>query len=56
MKEKIILSKKQKIILLLILKAGEMTKDQAKQIIKPFELNLNIDEAKEFLKKIENEI
>jgi hypothetical protein len=55
MKDKIILSKKQKIIMLQILKANEMTKEQAKQIIRPFENHMTIEDAKEFLRKIESE-
>jgi hypothetical protein len=54
--EKIILSKELKILLLKILKSGELTFNEAKAIIKPFENHLSIDEAKEFLKKLENEI
>jgi hypothetical protein len=55
MKDKIILSKQQKIIILQILKANEMTKEQAKQIIRPFETHMTIEEAKEFRKKLDAE-
>ncbi len=56
MKNKIVLSKKEKILLIGILKTGEMTKEQAKEIIKPFENHLTIEDAKKFLSKIETEI
>lgn len=54
--EKIILLKEQKILLIEILKAGEMTKEQAKEIIKPFENHLTIAEAKEFMQRLDDEV
>ncbi len=53
--EKIKLSKQQKILMLDILKSGEITREQANEIIKPFNENMTIPEAKEFLRKIEND-
>jgi hypothetical protein len=51
----IILSKQQKVIMLQILKANKMTKEQAKQIIRPFETHMTIEEAKEFRKKLDTD-
>lgn len=55
MKDKSILSKKMKILLLKILKSGEISQEQAKEIVKPFENSLTIDEAKTLLLKLEQD-
>lgn len=52
----IILTKEKKVLLLKVLKSGILTKEQAKEIVYPFENHLSIDEAKEFLKRLEEEI
>ncbi len=49
------LNKETKVLLLQVLKHGEMTREQAKQIIRPFETHMTIEEAKEFRKKLDSE-
>ena len=56
METEIKLTKDLKILLLKILKSGVLRKEQSEQIMEPFEHQMTLKEAKEFLMKLENEI